>query len=1301
METAILTPTLAVSFPPELPVSQHKDEIAAAIRDHQVVVVAGETGSGKTTQLPKICLALGRGVTGQIGHTQPRRIAARTVAERIAEELGTPLGAAVGYKVRFTDKSSDSTQIKVMTDGILLAEMQRDRQLRRYDTLIIDEAHERSLNIDFILGYLKRLLPSRPDLKVIITSATIDPERFSKHFSDAPIVEVSGRVYPVEVRYRPLADPDRPSDEAKDQVQGICDALAELRAEGRGDVLVFLSGEREIRDTADALADRPDLADADVLPLYARLSAAEQHRVFQPHQRPRVVLATNVAETSLTVPGIRSVIDPGTARISRYSQRTKVQRLPIEPVSRASADQRKGRCGRTSDGICIRLYSEADFDARPEFTDPEILRTNLASVILQAAALDLGEVADFPFVDPPESRNITDGVRLLEELGAFTSASPGERPPGTPRWPSGPATPSRALGPGSGPARLTPVGRKLARLPVDPRLGRMILEARHHGCTREVLIITAALSIQDPRERPADSRDAADAMHARFAEPGSDFLAFLTLWDYLHEKQAELSGSAFRRLCRREYLHYLRVREWQDLYGQLRQAAREVGAGTGRDERSPQSAGGNRRATQARQAVASGGEPEPGSRYLADLANRVHLSLLAGLLSHIGMRDTEAKPGRKRRGPAEFAGARGARFAIFPDSVLARKPPAWVVAAELVETSRLWARTVARIEPEWAEELAAHLVKRSYSEPHWNARRGAAMAQEKVTLYGLPIVAARQVSYARVDPAAARDLFLTHALVEGDWQTHHKFFHRNQRLLEEARDLEDRARRRGLVADDTALFDFYDQRIPKEVTSARHFDTWWKKARADAPDLLALTLADLAGPATEQIQLADYPATWRELPLSYEFAPGEPEDGVTADIPLAALARVDGDELGWQVPGRREELVTELIRSLPKELRREFVPAPDAARTVLARLGEPHGDLLDALGAELGRLGGVRIPRDAWDPSRLPPHLRITFRVMDGDRELARGKDLDALRRELRPRLAEMVTEAASDLIRTGLKDWSIGTLPRVFTRGQLTAYPALEDAGDTAEVRLFETQAQATAAMVRGTRRLLLLRLPTGLRSIADRLPNERKLALSRSPYPSVGALLDDCEACAADQVIADSGGPAWDADGFARLLAAARPALPLATSRVLDATGQVLEAAHEAESRLHANSPALAPALADARAQFAALIYPGFVSETGPARLPGLVRYLRAISRRLDTAATDPARDAERMAAVHRVTDAYSRAVAGLPPARRQDPGVQSVRWMIEELRVSLFAQVLGTSGPVSEKRIRAALDRLTSAR
>jgi ATP-dependent helicase HrpA len=1262
----------AVSYPPGLPVSQRKDDIAAAIRDHQVVIVAGETGSGKTTQLPKICLELGRGVAGQIGHTQPRRIAARTVAERIAEELGTEIGTAVGYKVRFSDHSSDDTLVKVMTDGILLAEMQRDRQLRRYDTLIIDEAHERSLNIDFILGYLKRLLPARPDLKVIITSATIDPESFSKHFAggesgkqswDAPVIEVSGRTYPVEVRYRPLADPDRPQQEPKDQAQGICEAVAELRASGPGDVLVFLSGEREIRDTADALADQPGLAGLEIMPLYARLSAAEQHRVFHAHQRPRVVLATNIAETSVTVPGIKYVIDPGTARISRYSYRTKVQRLPIERISRASADQRKGRCGRTSEGICIRLYTEEDFASRPEFTDPEILRTNLASVILQTTALDLGEVADFPFLNPPDSRNIADGIRLLQELGAIS-----------------------AEGAGRGAARktrLTGTGRKLARLPADPRLGRMILEAARGGCLREVLIITAALSIQDPRERPADAREAADAMHKRFAEPGSDFLAFLTLWDYVHDRQRELSGSAFRRLCRREYLHFLRVREWQDVHGQLRQAAREVGLHPDRE-----------------QAARPGREPEPGSRFAAQVADQIHIALLAGLLSQVGMRDADDKTGPKRRGPAEFEGARGARFAIFPDSVLARRPPQWVVAAELVETSRLWARITARIDPEWAEPLAPHLVKRTYSEPRWDGRRGAAMALEKVTLYGLPIVTARAVNYARVDPAAARDMFITGALVEGDWQTHHAFFRRNQRLLDEARELEDKARRRGIVADDTALFDFYDQRIPKEVTSARHFDTWWKKVRAQTPDLLTFTPADLAGPAAQDVQPADYPVAWSSgLPLSYEFEPGAPDDGVTVDIPLAALGRVSADELGWQVPGRREELVTELIRSLPKHLRRHFVPAPDVARAVTARLGEPGGSLPDALAAELSRIGGVPVGRDAFDESRLPAHLRMSFRVLDGDRELASGKDLDVLRRQLRPRLQAKLTEAAGDITRTGLRDWTIGTLPRVLHRDQVTAYPALADAGDAADVRLFATEAEAAAAMARGTRRLLLLQVPSGLRSIADRLPTARKLAMSRNPYPSIGALLDDCVACAADQVIADAGGPPWDAAGFARLAAAARSALPLATARAVDVAGQVLEAAHEAETRLQATaSPPLAAAFADARAQFAGLIYPGFVSETGMGRLPDLVRYLRAITRRLDTMAEDPRRDADRMATVHRVTEACQEAAGQLPPGGgRYRADVRAVRWMIEELRVSLFAQILGTTGPVSEKRIRTALDRL----
>jgi ATP-dependent helicase HrpA len=1304
-----------ISYPAELPVSQRKDELAGAIRDHQIVIIAGETGSGKTTQLPKICLELGRGVAGQIGHTQPRRIAARTVAERIAAELGSELGAAVGYKVRFADNSSDSTLIKVMTDGILLTEMQRDRLLLRYDTLIIDEAHERSLNIDFILGYLRQLLPRRPDLKVIITSATIDPERFSRHFAvagtDAPVIEVSGRTYPVEVRYRPLADPGRPEAEARDQIQGITDAVEELRREGSGDILVFLSGEREIRDTADALAE---VAGIEVLPMYARLSAAEQYRVFQPHAGRRVVLATNVAETSLTVPGIRYVVDPGTARISRYSQRTKVQRLPIEAVSQASAHQRAGRCGRTSDGICIRLYSEEDFLGRPEFTDPEILRTNLASVILRMAALDLGAVADFPFVDPPDARTVTDGVRLLEELGAIA-----------------PGTGGSAHAP-----RLTATGRKLAELPVDPRLARMIIESARNGCAREVLVITAALAIQDPRERPADDREAADQQHRRFAEPGSDFLALVSLWDYLREQQRTLSGSAFRRMCRREYLHYLRVREWQDVFGQLRQAARDLGVVIGREgTRDQEGQAGEAPAAQPGRAVRSGraaqsgraGQPgraeQPGrrvrrqgqaegqgraaeaeGRFSADLADRVHQSLLAGLLSHLGMQ-AQLQPAadrtpaaRGRRGPVEFVGARGARFAIFPDSPLARKPPAWVMAAELVETSRLWARTVARIEPEWAEELAGPLLRRSYSEPRWEARRGAVMATEKVSLYGLPIVADRPVNYGRIDPAAARDLFIQHALVERDWQTHHQFFARNELMLAQASELEDKARRRDIVADDSAIFDFYDQRIPKDVTSARHFDSWWKRARAADPELLNLSLDDLIRSSADGVRAEDYPASWGEFPLRYAFSPGEADDGVTVDIPLETLNQAGAADLGWQVPGLRAELVTELIRSLPKDLRREFVPAPDTARAVLADLGEPAGDLLDALADGLSRMAGVQVPRSAFDTGRLPPHLRVTYRVMDGSTPVATGKDLAQLRRELRPRLEAVLTSAAAPITRTGLRAWTIGTLPRVFTSGQVTGYPALADAGDSVDVRLFQTEAEASRAMLPGTRRLILLQVPSGVRSIAGRLPVTAKMAMSRHPYSSAPALLDDCAACAADQVIAEAGGPAWDAEGFDRLLAAARDNLAVRSAHIIDIAARVLTEAHEVEVRLTAApSPPLAPAFADLREQFAGLIYPGFISRTGAARLPDLIRYLRAMVRRLEKLPGEQARDAERMAAVHRMSEEYARTLAARPAEAREDADAVAVRWMIEELRVNLFAQVLGTPAPVSEKRILTALSGL----
>ena len=1312
-----------ISYPAELPVSQRKDDIAGAIRDHQVVVIAGETGSGKTTQIPKICLELGRGITGQIGHTQPRRIAARTVAERIAAELGAEVGAAVGYQVRFTDAASDSTLIKVMTDGILLAELRRDRRLLRYDTLIIDEAHERSLNIDFLLGYLHRLLPERPDLKVIITSATIDPGRFAAHFADtggepAPVIEVSGRTYPVEVRYRPLADPglaapgraqggngeneygpaadadagdgDRSAGgagaEPRDQVQGICDAVDELRAAGPGDILVFLSGEREIRDTADALAGLagPDL---EILPLYARLSAAEQHRVFQPHSGRRVVLATNVAETSLTVPGIKYVIDPGTARISRYASRTKVQRLPIEPISQASANQRKGRCGRTSDGICIRLYSEADFASRPEFTDPEILRTSLAAVILAMAALDLGDVADFPFIDPPDTRDIADGVRLLTELGAMAGQT------------------------------LTDIGRKLAALPVDPRLGRMIIEAERNGCVHEVLVIAAALAIQDPRERPADAREAADVQHARFAEPGSDFLALLNLWEYLRARQRELSGSAFRRMCRREYLHYLRVREWQDVYGQLRQAARELGMTVGAGRRAPDrgaggasgrgSGRGSGRAAEsgpdahvAQLAARPGAEPE--SAIPAELADRVHQSLLAGLLAQIGMQDVTRQPKGKRRGPAEFTGTRGARFAIFPDSSLARKPPQWVVAAELVETSRLWARTVARIEPEWAERLAGHLVRRGYSEPHWDARRGAAMAVEKVTLYGLPIVAARPVTLGRVDPVLARQLFITHALVEGDWRTHHAFFRRNAELIERVQELERRSRTRGLVADDAALFEFYDRRIPADVTSARHFDAWWKRARHADPDLLTMSESDVAGPSADAVSAEEYPSRWGQAALTYEFAPGEPEDGITADIPLAMLNQVSSADFSWQVPGLRTELVTELIRTLPKNLRTRFVPAPDVAREVLARLDSGRGDLLDALAAELSRLAGLPVRRDAFDAARLPAHLRVRFRVLDeeaGGEVLAVGEDLGELRDRLRPRLAKRLAAAAGDLTKTGLTRWDFESLPREFTSGQARAYPALTDDGDSVGIALFETRGQAEAAMRRGNRRLLLIEVPSGARAVATRLPTSAKLAMSRHPYPRAGALVDDCAAAAADQIIDRAGGPAWDKAAFDALLDRARMSLRADAADVVSLVAKILAEAHAVESALErARSAAFGPAAADIKEQLGGLIYPGFVSATGAGRLADLVRYLRAIGYRLERAPADLARDADRMAVVHRVRAEFDEVVAGLGPGAGDRAEVAAVRWMIEELRVSLFAQAIGAAIPVSEQRIYAALDRLT---
>ncbi|MGM7422030.1 ATP-dependent RNA helicase HrpA [Cellulosimicrobium sp. CpK407] len=1081
-ETVTVPP---ITYPEQLPVSARRADIAAAIRDHQVVIVAGETGSGKTTQLPKIALELGRGRAGQVGHTQPRRIAARTVAERIAEELGTELGGVVGYQVRFTDTSSEDTLVKVMTDGILLAQIQRDPELLAYDTIIVDEAHERSLNIDFLLGYLARLLPRRPDLKLIITSATIDSERFAQHFSPAhlarlggapeyvvdalpdaaPVVEVSGRTYPVEIRYRPLSpdvDPGsgkakgRAGAEEKDLVTGIVDACDELMREGPGDILVFLSGEREIHDAADALTghlkdrvtDPKHPQRVEILPLYARLSSAEQHRVFQAHSSRRIVLATNVAETSLTVPGIHYVVDPGTARISRYSKATKVQRLPIEPVSQASANQRSGRSGRVADGIAVRLYSEDDFASRPEFTEPEILRTSLASVLLQMISVGVvetpDEVARFPFVEPPDTRAVRDGVQLLTELGALATSD--------------------------GVARLTEVGRVLAQLPMDPRLARMIWEGSRLGVAREVAIIAAVMSIQDPRERPAEVRAQADQAHARFTDPHSDFLTYLNVWEYVREQQHELSSSAFRRLCKAEYLNFLRIREWQDVVAQLREMSKPLGIDMSYKPRARGAAGSPSTSGAVAADPTTAPDPTPDSQAYKRAwdGDTIHKALLSGLLSQIGMQDTgevkassvahlkgEARAKALRRAQKqarnEYTGARGARFAIFPGSPLSKKPPAWIMAGELVETSRLWARDVARIQPEWAEDLAGDLARRTYSEPHWSTKRGAAIATEKVLLYGVPIVADRKVLYAKVDPEAAREMFVRHALVQGEWTTHHRFFHDNRKLLAEAEELEARSRQRGLVVDDDVLFDFYDERVPDDVVSAAHFDRWWKTAQRRDPDLLTFTLEQLV-PDAEQVDTSQFPETWPQgeltLPLTYQFQPGTDADGVTVHVPISVLNRVVPDGFDWMVPGLLDELATATIRSLPKPVRVQLVPAPDVARDVVAWLREHTpawedmaraGDMAEPFPVAFTRavraLRDVVIPDDAWGPeqeARLPAHLRMTFRVEDtrgrGSVVLDESKDLVALQRRLAAQNQAAVRAAVKGAVGAALREAASGS---------------------------------------------------------------------------------------------------------------------------------------------------------------------------------------------------------------------------------------------------------------------------------
>ena len=1231
-----------IHYPDNLPVAEKKQAIYDAIKNNQVVIIAGETGSGKTTQIPKICLELGLGIKGCIGHTQPRRLAARSVANRIAEELKTEIGQLVGYKVRFSDHVSETTLIKLMTDGILLAEIQKDKLLLQYDTIIIDEAHERSLNIDFILGYLKQLLPKRPDLKVIITSATIDVERFSNHFNQAPIIEVSGRTYPVEVRYRPPIFNEE--DDTNNDFQPILDAIEELSAESFGDILIFLTGEREIRDVADIL-NKLELRHTDILPLYARLSATEQNRIFQSHSKRRIILATNVAETSLTVPGIKYVIDPGLARISRYSYRTKVQRLPIEPISQASANQRKGRCGRTSDGICIRLYDENDFLSRPEFTDPEILRTNLASVILQMTSLGLGNIAAFPFVEAPDSRYIRDGIRLLEELGAIYIKHHQYH--------------------------LTETGKILAQLPIDPRLARMLVEARRSGCTKEIMIITAALSIQDPRERPFDKQQASDEKHRRFADKESDFLSLINLWNYIQEQQDLLSGNQFRRLCQKEFLNYLRIREWQDVYTQIRQTIKQLAF--------------------------------PINSKAADYIS-LHTSLLSGLLSHIGMKEIEKR---------EYIGARNIKFAIFPNSALFKSQPKWCIVSELVETSRLWGRTAAKIESEWIEPIAQHLIKYSYSEPRWSKKQGTTIANEKVTLFGLPIVASRIVNYSKIDPVLSRSLFIRHALVEGDWLTNHKFYKQNQKLIKEVEDLEHKSRRQDILIDDDELYEFYNKRIDDSVISAKHFDNWWKQKQKTQPDYLNIDKEMLIKQSAQLINLNDFPDFWYQdnfkLALKYQFDIGHNRDGVTIKIPLDLLNQIKNIGFDWQVPGFRKDLIIALIKSLPKSLRRNLVPAPNYAEAFLERIKTTDQPILESLENEFRKMTGVKITSEDWQLDQVPDYLKMTFSIINSNNEeIASGKDLvllkEQLKNEVQKALSTLTTKKIVSIEQSNITDWNFGTLPTTYEEKQknytVKAYPALIDHQNSVSIELVDNQEEQQKLNKLGLRRLLMLNIPSPIKYLHEKLPNKSKLGLYFNSFGTVLMLIDDCIACAVDELIDKYNQNIQNQDQYLKLLDYTKTNINETVIDIAKQVETILTLHYNINKKLKGRVDlSLAFALSDIKRQLSNLVYKGFVADSGYKRLADVYRYLLAIEKRIEKLMGNVTKDRQSMNIIEEVENQYEKWVNSLPQIVRSKDSVINIRWMIEELRVNLFAQQLGTPYPISPKRVKQQIELVKS--
>ena len=1269
----------SIRYDDALPIAAKREEIKRAIEGHQVVVIAGETGSGKTTQLPKICLELGRGVRGLIGHTQPRRLAARSVAARVAEEIGSPLGELVGYQVRFEDQSTDASLIKLMTDGILLAETQHDRFLERYDTIIVDEAHERSLNIDFLLGFLKTLLPRRPDLKLIITSATIDLERFSQHFDGAPIVEVSGRTYPVDTWYRPLsAEVDEDGERLVDDLsvdQGILQALDEIDAHERsvgqrpGDVLVFLPGEREIRDCAEVLR-KAQLRFTEVLPLYARLTPAEQQKIFQPRPGRKIVLATNVAETSLTVPGIRYVIDSGTARISRYSYRAKVQRLPIEAISQASANQRKGRCGRVEPGICIRLYSEEDFLGRPIFTDPEILRTNLAAVILQMLHLRLGRIEDFPFIEPPDGKAIKDGFTLLQELSAVDAEG-----------------------------RLLPLGRQLARLPVDPRLGRMLLEATEQGSLAEVLIVTSALSVQDPRERPADRQTQADQAHAQWKDPDSDFAALVNLWHGFEEQRQALGSNALRSWCRKHFLNYLRLREWRDAHRQLTLLCRELGLKARKTENpSPASAETvdklvlttDKRVNAKAQQQAEASEAAVRARGYAAL----HKAILAGLLSQIGQKSEDG----------DYLGARQRRFWIHPSSVIGRKKPTWIMAAELVETTKLFARMVAKIEPDWIEPVAGHLVKKTHLEPHWEKKRGQVVAFEQVTLYGLIVVGRRPVHFGPIDPPAARELFIREGLVRGEINSRAKCLAANRALLERLDELEAKARRRDILADEETLFDYYAARLPADVYQTATFDSWYRRESAKQPDLLLMREEDVLAREASEVTAAQYPDTLRLgeliLPLSYEFDPTHPRDGVTLRVPAPLLPQLPPQRLDWLVPGLLYDRCVALVRNLPKALRKNFVPVPDFVRAALDKIPFGEGSLHEALGRELQRMTGARIPDEAWPEAEagLDPHLRMNLEVVDAQgKPLGEGRDLAEVtarfaqesqaalalptqkRQEQRPVEAKAFAEVAAKTQQqvAGLS---------------MTVYPALVDEQGTVREGRFATQAEASYQHRRALQRLLLQQLTEQAKFLRGKLPGLTELGLLHRELGRPEALVEDILLASLDAaILADEAQLPRDGAGLASLAERRKAGLTEQAERIARLTLEILKLWHGLQKKFKGRIDlAQAVALNDIKAQLASLVYPGFVRDTPLEWLKEYPRYLKAIEQRFDKLGGQVQRDRVWSGELAGLWEQYRARAAKHGQEGKRDANLELYRWMLEEYRVSLWAQQLGTRMPVSDKRL-----------